>query len=795
LPATSLNPEKDDRNEGGESQRLITGWEILCRHEQIPIETLSQVSRDHQRFLQSLLRICSMDRKSQERNVDLEETETAGFDAKVGISADLKYGVAVSESLASSLGVVEKQTFESQWLVSNYGVVTLLKDNPFLGKDQKETLSQEGLAREGATLQRNEPLISAVGPTLERSPSGEVLYENLSVYLPGQFDGCTVTESAILSLGDPDEKSSATHVKVSVEINRQLIAGSSIELGGSVCLVTRVVADEQLHDQHGQAVEIALSEAVAKSAGISNASSAFVTACDRYYHQRFSQTFGPRSLITNQPLTTVKPPITIDTRQIKWLAENGYPRLIDEFVTLRSDASTAELTELREASVQSGFVTFPWQNEVANETLIGTILHLNGLGLGVNVDRDRDDQCIEMRIAPRSDEEVLDASSGDVKKPETVDHRTFQPCDDGLFCTQIFGEESKGSPSIAELMTGLSAKEIDSIVGCLVDVAISSGQFSLVPTGESQPNSETFRGARGIMEIVKLRIDADGDSFPGAFQKNPSLLSMSQLPVLPPDWRPIVMLDSGSFATSDLNDHYRRVINRNNRLRKLIELNAPEVILNNETRMLQLSVDALFANSQLPRPVMGSENKPLKSIFEMLGFFNDCKRLCWLARDIAIPDDSIKADQVAVPPDFFEELKLDENVPVLIDFPQSQLTGYVALRPIPGASAIRLHPSVFKSFSLSLQDRHPCIIHRVLSDSGKEDAGVMVWSKPKPAIMEADSHFLVANSDPPDCWQEEARSSPWMDPTRGTAHYCRWQTSELNSTSVPKFLGYHLYQR
>jgi len=346
-----------------------------------------------------------------------------------------------------------------------------------------------------------------------------------------------------------------------------------------------------------------------------------------------------------------------------------------------------------------------------------------------------------------------------------------------LFCTQIFGEGSnlcrryrsahidltvpiipwlyrQGSPSIAELMTGLSAKEIDSIVGCLVDVAISSGQFSLIPTGESQPNSETFRGARGIMEIVKLRIDADGDSFPGAFQKNPSLLSMSQLPVLPPDWRPIVMLDSGSFATSDLNDHYRRVINRNNRLRKLIELNAPEVILNNETRMLQLSVDALFANSQLPRPVMGSENKPLKSIFEMLGFFNDCKRLCWLARDIAIPDDSIKADQVAVPSDFFEELKLDENVPVLIDFPQSQLTGYVALRPIPGASAIRLHPSVFKSFSLSLQDRHPCIIHRVLSDSGKEDAGVMVWSKPKPSIMEADSHFLVANSDPQFCISE-----------------------------------------
>ena len=88
---------------------------------------------------------------------------------------------------------------------------------------------------------------------------------------------------------------------------------------------------------------------------------------------------------------------------------------------------------------------------------------------------------------------------------------------------------------------------------------------------------------------------------------------MEVVPVIPPDLRPLVLLESGNFATSDLNDLYRRIINRNNRLKKLVDLNAPEVIIRNEKRMLQQAVDALFDNGRCRRPVLGSSNRPLKS--------------------------------------------------------------------------------------------------------------------------------------------------------------------------------------
>ena len=93
---------------------------------------------------------------------------------------------------------------------------------------------------------------------------------------------------------------------------------------------------------------------------------------------------------------------------------------------------------------------------------------------------------------------------------------------------------------------------------------------------------------------------------------------LTKIPVIPPDLRPMVQLDGGRFATSDLNDLYRRVINRNTRLKRLLELGAPEIIVNNEKRMLQESVDALFDNGRRGRPVAGPGNRPLKSISDML---------------------------------------------------------------------------------------------------------------------------------------------------------------------------------
>ena len=128
------------------------------------------------------------------------------------------------------------------------------------------------------------------------------------------------------------------------------------------------------------------------------------------------------------------------------------------------------------------------------------------------------------------------------------------------------------------------------------------------------------------------------------------------IPVIPPDLRPLVLLDSGNFATSDLNDLYRRIINRNNRLKKLVDLNAPEVIVRNEKRMLQQSVDALFDNNRCKRPVLGSSNRPLKSLTDMIkgkqGRFRENllgKRVDYSARSVIVVGPELKLHQCGLP--------------------------------------------------------------------------------------------------------------------------------------------------
>jgi DNA-directed RNA polymerase subunit beta' len=131
---------------------------------------------------------------------------------------------------------------------------------------------------------------------------------------------------------------------------------------------------------------------------------------------------------------------------------------------------------------------------------------------------------------------------------------------------------------------------------------------------------------------------------------------MDVIPVIPPDLRPLVLLESGNFATSDLNDLYRRIINRNNRLKKLIDLNAPEVIIRNEKRMLQQAVDALFDNGRCRRPVLGSSNRPLKSLTDMIkgkqGRFRENllgKRVDYSARSVIVVGPELKLHQCGLP--------------------------------------------------------------------------------------------------------------------------------------------------
>ena len=245
------------------------------------------------------------------------------------------------------------------------------------------------------------------------------------------------------------------------------------------------------------------------------------------------------------------------------------------------------------------------------------------------------------------------------------------------------------------------------------------------------------------------------------------------IPVIPPDLRPLVLLDSGNFATSDLNDLYRRIINRNNRLRKLVDLNAPEVIIRNEKRMLQQSVDALFDNNRCKRPVLGSSNRPLKSLTDMIkgkqGRFRENllgKRVDYSARSVIVVGPTLRLHQCGLPKKIALELyqpfiirKLKElghadtiksakkmlerkdeevwdilesviqNHPVLLNrAPTLHRMGIQAFEPVlVEGNAIHLHPLVCKGFNADF-DGDQMAVHLPLSIEAQVEAHTLMMS-------------------------------------------------------------------
>ncbi len=351
-----------------------------------------------------------------------------------------------------------------------------------------------------------------------------------------------------------------------------------------------------------------------------------------------------------------------------------------------------------------------------------------------------------IQIAIASPEKILSWSFGEIKKPETINYRTFKPERDGLFCARIFGpikdyeclcgkykrmkykgvicekcgvevtlsrvrRERMGHISLAAPVAHIwFLKSLPSRIGLLLDMTLKDLERilyfesyivldpGLTPFKDRQLLSEddyiraqdeygqdTFTamiGAEAIREILRkmdlatiaaeLKVEiAESTSelkpkklakrlkIIEAFMRSgnkPEWMILTEVPVIPPDLRPLVPLDGGRFATSDLNDLYRRVINRNNRLKRLIELRAPDIIIRNEKRMLQESVDALFDNGRRGRVITGANKRPLKSLADMLkgkqGRFRQNllgKRVDYSGRSVIVVGPELKLHQCGLP--------------------------------------------------------------------------------------------------------------------------------------------------
>jgi len=468
-----------------------------------------------------------------------------------------------------------------------------------------------------------------------------------------------------------------------------------------------------------------------------------------------------------------------------------------------------------------------------------------------------------MRIRIASPEKIRSWSYGEVKKPETINYRSFKPEKDGLFCAKIFGPTKdwecncgkykrmkhrgivcdkcgveviqskvrrermghielaapvahiwflKGVPSRIGTLLDMSLKQLEKILYFESYVCVDPGstdlsEKELVPEDKlrtlvSEYGSSGFKvgiGAEAIRDLLrKIDINALWDELQvkarastsaamkkkyakrlkvlEAFRKSgnkPEWMIMDVIPVLPPELRPLVPLDGGRFATSDLNDLYRRVINRNNRLKRLMELKAPGVIIRNEMRMLQEAVDALFDNGRRGRAIRGPNKRPLKSLSDMLkgkqGRFRQNllgKRVDYSGRTVIVVGPELRLHQCGLPkkmalelfkPFIFHKLEargaattiksakrlvekerpevwdvLDEVIrehPVLLNrAPTLHRLGIQAFDPVlVEGKAIRLHPLVCAAFNADF-DGDQMAVHVPLSVEAQVEARVLMMA-------------------------------------------------------------------
>jgi DNA-directed RNA polymerase subunit beta' len=479
-----------------------------------------------------------------------------------------------------------------------------------------------------------------------------------------------------------------------------------------------------------------------------------------------------------------------------------------------------------------------------------------------------------IKIGLASPDMIRSWSYGEVKKPETINYRTFKPERDGLFCAKIFGPVKdyeclcgkykrlkhrgvvcekcgvevtqskvrrermghielasptahiwflKSLPSRIGLMLDMTLREIERVLYFEAFVVVDPGmtplqrgqlltdEMYLESIEEHGDEFDARMGAEAVhellksmdlpTEVVKVREDMANTNSETKIKRlskrlklieafmesgnKPEWMVLTVLPVLPPDLRPLVPLDGGRFATSDLNDLYRRVINRNNRLRRLLELNAPDIIVRNEKRMLQEAVDALLDNGRRGRAITGTNKRPLKSLADMIkgkqGRFRQNllgKRVDYSGRSVIVVGPTLRLHQCGLPkkmalelfkPFIFSKLQLrgeastikaakrlveregpevwdilEEVIrehPVLLNrAPTLHRLGIQAFEPVLiEGKAIQLHPLVCTAFNADF-DGDQMAVHVPLSIEAQLEARAL--------MMSSNNILSPANGDP-----------------------------------------------
>lgn len=636
----------------------------------------------------------------------------------------------------------------------------LAPDNPFLLPQHADKLDSRGIVRAGTQLEAGDVLISLVD--VQRDKAAVPGLQNVvdaSVSVPDGWEGAiveSVQHRTRKELGRGAPAGVLELIEIRLRLIQPLAPGDLLitehELFGAVALgvVAEWVPDETMPRDGERTADLLLSAEQSSLLSLSpkglhelpigkdNAVAAF---------QMFCSANCPRSLITKQPLSGghnaelgsphPRQSVKVSSQHIGWLRARGLNQIAAEFVSTKSDDVVA-FRELRKFINRIDPAAVPPPGTPASLYLLDSELWAQGL-----VPEFSAGEHVSLTLRPATRNELLAKSTGEVRKPETINYRTYKPEREGIMCASIWGEKSDlhrfghfdlgwsvvpylwrvGKPSLLEQLLKIKPKQLKQLVGLELYVRATGSDFEWQESEEKEPDGEGWlTGAAAIVELLRA---LPSERLPPGLREHPEAIAQDVI-LLPPVWtRPLILLDSGNFATSDLNDLYRRIINRANRSRKLVDLKAPAVIVLNERRQLQEAVDALWANQLLPRKsaVMGSEKRPLLDIATICMSRlkdEDGKRVDWSGQARAVLDPALPANTVVLPRFIFETLRLEPAEGVLLTTPT--MAKYFAANAQPGDdNVIRMTPLAYERLGTPAMGRL-IQVHRLLSVGARTEA-------------------------------------------------------------------------
>jgi hypothetical protein len=661
-------------------------------------------------------------------------------------------GVHLARSVLESgrLTTVHERVEEERLHRTLGGRMILTRDNPLLEASARVNLDAEGLIRPGVVIDE-QTILASVLRTIEAGIGGPppapgmIRAEDNSLQTPFGWRGAVVVGARFESQspsGVEPPKNQVGQIAVQLRLVLPISLGDVLLLKQRPIVIAGVIesteADILVDASVGRLLELSHGETA--ELAVSVASQPARWAMD-------ARSTGPYSLITLRPLGHQAgfAGQYVTPAHAHSLAASGMLANLAELATLKSD-DVAGRVQLNVALRSEGEFPAPG----TPETFRVLLTEFMALGLKPSVHASAD-HC-ELSLAPMTDFDRFACSSASITKSDTVHFRTLTPVAGGIMCEQIFGPDDPerrfrfghiqlpdpivpwvfrmpmpdGERSVLSRALGIGDNEIAALIDHELSLDENGG---LVDNSAPRPGQLT--GSPAIERLLQALPDESLPAWLSVSADARTALIARTVLVLPPEIRPMILLQSGNFATSDLNEHYRRVINRVNRLRKLKELNAPETILRNETRILQRTADCLFANTFLPedQQIRDDDHRPLKDLLDVALDrlrSHEAKSTDYSAIARAVSLSSTQRDTAVLPESVAKTLNFSQGLPVLVTRPPRPGEFSAPIIPlrtaIHGHAVIGLHPDSYDALFPGPIGVNECIVHRPVTPPAVEEA-------------------------------------------------------------------------